>query len=582
MTRLITILALIPTLCFGQWTQLGNSINGQVAGDECGSSTAISADGTIVAVGAPSNDNAGNSAGQVRVFGLSNGVWGQIGQDLNGETFGDQTGRDVSLSADGSILAIGEPYNNDLGFTSGQVRVFKNINNNWSQIGQDLYGQNSTAEAGRTVDLSADGNTVAFGAPNTVVSPFTGFTGNVEIYQLQGNQWVQKGGDINGDGSIIKFGNCVSLSDDGNIVAIGQTGDPIVNNPTQLGRVKVYQFVNNQWVQLGNTIFGVVAKDEFGIRVSLSGTGTILAISTYFSNVVLVYQLNNGVWTQVGNTLVGENAGDFFGSSISLSNSGTKIAVGARFNPGSNSSGFRRGRAYVFENQGGNWTAIDNPIIGDENYDLVGVSVAISQDESKIAVGAIGRTASVNNKTGYVRIFENPNAVLPINLLHFGGNYQNNAAILNWRVENQINFSHFVVEKSLDGTVFNSLENIKLTNAKFYNYKDIDLDRASIFYYRLKMVDNDGTFSYSNIISIRTGGVSTFSILGNPVNDNLNITGLKVGATLTLYDNVGKLILQKSIEDESFLMDVSFLSSGVYYLQYSNESLIENKKIIKQ
>ena len=60
------------------------------------------------------------------------------------------------------------------------------------------------------------------------------------------------------------------------------------------------------------------------------------------------------------------------------------------------------------------------------------------------------------------------------------------------------------------------------------------------------------------------------------------ITGLKVGATLTLYDNVGKMILQKNIQEESLLMDVSYLSSGVYYLQYSNERLIENKKIIKQ
>lgn len=401
--RVFTILALIPTLCFAQWTQVGNDINGQAAGDNSGWSTAISADGTIAAIGSNFNDNGGGAAGQVRVFGLSNGVWSQMGSDLNGETGGDQTGQSVSLSADGSVVAIGEPFNNDLGFTSGQVRVFKNVNNAWSQVGQDLYGQNPVAGAGTSIDLSADGTTVAFGAPNTLVDPFPSFTGNVEVYELQGNSWVQKGEDINGDGSIIKFGQSVSLSDDGNIVAIGQTGDPANISMPQIGRVKVYQFMNNQWSQIGNTIFGQVDRDEFGFRVSLSSTGTILAISSPASNVVVVYQLNGGAWTQVGDAMFGENPGDRFGSSISLSNDGSVLGVGARWN---GTDGFRRGRAYVFENQGGNWTQINNPIVGVADNDHFGFSIAISQDGSKVAVGAINNDAA-GSDAGHVRVFEN-------------------------------------------------------------------------------------------------------------------------------------------------------------------------------
>lgn len=401
MKRIFTIFTLIPTICFGQWTPLANSINGQAAADNCGWSTAISANGTIVAMGAIFNGNGGGAAGQVRVFGLSNGSWTQIGADLNGETGGDQTGQAVSLSSNGSVVAIGEPFNNDLGFTSGQVRVFKNINATWAQVGQDLYGQNAVAGAGTSVDLSADGNTVAFGAPNTIVNPFPSFTGNVEVYQLQGNTWVQKGGDINGDGSIIKFGQSVSLSDDGNIVAIGQTGDP--SRPSQFGRVKVYQFINNQWSQIGNTIFGQVDRDEFGFRVSLSSTGNILAISSPASNVVVVYQLNDGIWTQVGDAMLGENQGDLFGSSISLSSDGSVIGVGARWN---NIDGVRRGRAYVFENQGGNWTRINNPMVGVADNDQFGFSIAISQDGSRVSVGAINNDNGGSN-AGQVRVFQN-------------------------------------------------------------------------------------------------------------------------------------------------------------------------------
>jgi Secretion system C-terminal sorting domain/FG-GAP repeat len=575
MRKIILLSLFFPVFCFGQWVQLGNSINGQVAFDGCGWSTAISANGTIVAMGAISNDNGGSNAGQVRVFGLSNGVWSQIGADLNGETFGDQTGQAVSLSADGSIVAIGEPFNNDLGFVSGQVRVFRNINNNWSQIGQDLFGQNSSAEAGKSVDLSADGSILAFGAPNTTVNGVF-FAGKVKVFENQNNNWIQKGGDIDGDGSIIKFGSYVSLSDNGNIIAIGQTGDPSNSNPQDTGRVKVYQFVGNQWVQLGNTIKGSIGRDEFGHRVSLSAAGNILAIGTFGRNEVKVFELIGGVWTQIGNTLAGEGSGDAFGGSLSLSHDGSVIAIGGRFN---STDGTSRGRAYVFKNQGGNWTLVDNPIIGVANGDQNGFSIAISQNGSRVAIGALNNDDGGSN-AGQVRIFENT-VLIPIKLLYFGGNYYNNAVKLNWQYETQTNFSHFVVEKSLDGTVFNKLDNIYLTNTRFYNYTDSDIKQGTIYYYRLKLVDKDGKFTYSNIIKIQTGAVNTFSVLSNPVKDNLSMTGLKRGATLGLYDNAGKMVLQRSIQDQSFSLNLSFLSSGVYYLKYSNNGAIETTKIIK-
>lgn len=403
--KVITILVLMPTLCFAQWTQVGNSINGQMANDRGGSSTAISSDGSIVAMGSPMSSSSFSNAGQVRVFKNTNGNWTQIGADINGESSGDQTGQAVSLSADGSIVAIGEPFNNDLGFTSGQVRVFKNINNNWSQIGQDLFGQNALAEAGKSVDLSSDGSIVAFGAPNTTVNGVF-FAGKVQVFENQNNSWVQKGGDIDGDGAIIKFGSSINLSADGNMIAIGQTGDPTNVNPADTGRVKVYQYVGSQWVQLGNTIFGIDEKDEFGYRVSLSATGNILAIGTYAKGFVKVFELNNGIWTQIGNTLSGNSQDDRFGYALSLSGNGSHLAVGARF---INLNNDQPGSAYIFENQGGNWVLIGNPIVGTALADQAGASVAISEDGSKVAVGAIGNDDGGSN-AGHVRVFENSSA----------------------------------------------------------------------------------------------------------------------------------------------------------------------------
>jgi hypothetical protein len=406
MKKIITIFALMPILCFGQWTQVGNPINGQTANDRCGTSTAISADGSIVAIGSANSSSSFSNAGQVRVFGFNNSAWSQIGADINGESSGDQTGQSVSLSNNGSILAIGEPFNDDLGFVSGQVRVFRNINNSWTQVGQDLFGENSSAEGGRSVDLSADGSIVAFGAPNTNVNGVF-FAGKVKVFVNQNNNWVQKGGDINGDGKIIKFGNSVSLSDDGNTIAIGQSGDPSNRNPVDTGRVKVYKFVGNQWVQLGNTIFESGSRGEFGYRISLSSSGTILAIGSYSISEVKVFELTNGTWSQIGNTLIGNGAGDSFGFSLSLSSSGSRLAVGARFLSVSND---QPGSVYLFERQGSNWVLIGNPIVGVAQADQAGFSVAISRDGTKVAVGSTGNDAGGNN-AGHVRIFKNSSIV---------------------------------------------------------------------------------------------------------------------------------------------------------------------------
>jgi len=399
MIRSILFFALMPTLCLAQWLPLGNAIPGQTAGDRCGTSTAISADGSIVAFGARDGNS---NFGEVRVFRLSDGAWTQIGATLVGESGGDQTGSSVSLSHDGSVLAIGEPFNNDLGYTSGQVRVFQNVNDNWLPLGQDLYGLNAIAEAGRSVDLSADGLTLAYGAPNTTVNGAF-FAGQVRVFELQNNTWVQKGGDINGDGSIIKFGVNVTLSDDGNTIAIGQSGDPSNTNPEDTGRVKVYQFVGNQWIQLGNTLRGTAGRDEFGFTVRLSAAGNRVAIGSFAKSEVRVFDWVNGIWIPVGNTLVGNNLGDSFGFSLSLTGDGQYLAVGARFISLTNND---PGSVYVFKELGGNWVLIDTPIMGVAPGDQAGFSVAISENGTRVVSSSIGNDDAGNN-AGHIRIFEN-------------------------------------------------------------------------------------------------------------------------------------------------------------------------------
>ena len=97
------------------FTQLGTDIDGEAAGDGSGCSVSLSSDRSKVAIGAYVNDGNGNSAGHVRIFEHIGGPWTQIGQDIDGEAAGDWSGYSVSLSSDGSKVAIGASCNDGNG-----------------------------------------------------------------------------------------------------------------------------------------------------------------------------------------------------------------------------------------------------------------------------------------------------------------------------------------------------------------------------------------------------------------------------------------------------------------------------------
>jgi hypothetical protein len=199
----------------GTWEQIGDDIDGETAEDNSGFSVAISNDGSIVAIGAPFNDGTASDAGQVRVYENQSGAWEQLGDDIDGEAMNDRFGTSVELSADGTIVAIGARDNN----SRGHVRVLENQSGNWVQIGDDIDGESIGDKFGDSVDISSDGTIVAIGAP---FSDGAGLEqGRVQIYQNQSNNWVQIDNNIEGEDMNDRSGVSVALSADGSIAAIG-------------------------------------------------------------------------------------------------------------------------------------------------------------------------------------------------------------------------------------------------------------------------------------------------------------------------------------------------------------------------
>ena len=130
------------------WSQLGVDIDGETADDESGWSVAMNAAGDTVIIGAPFNDGNGNSSGQARVFTLTDGVWVQVGADIDGETADDYSGWSVAMNAVGDTVIIGAPYNDGNGDDSGHARVFTLTDGVWVQVGADIDGETAGDESG--------------------------------------------------------------------------------------------------------------------------------------------------------------------------------------------------------------------------------------------------------------------------------------------------------------------------------------------------------------------------------------------------------------------------------------------------
>ncbi|MFM7694383.1 MAG: hypothetical protein ACKO7U_08820, partial [Actinomycetota bacterium] len=112
------------TAVWATWvaSQRGTDIDGEAAGDFSGRAVSMSGDGSIVAIGAPYNN--GSDSGHVRVYAWNGSAWAQRGADIDGEAAGDESGSSVSVSSDGSIVAIGALFNDGNGSDSGSVRVY--------------------------------------------------------------------------------------------------------------------------------------------------------------------------------------------------------------------------------------------------------------------------------------------------------------------------------------------------------------------------------------------------------------------------------------------------------------------------
>jgi hypothetical protein len=172
--------------------------------------------------------------------------------------------------------------------------------------------------------------------------------------------------------------------------------------------------------------------------------------------------------------------------------------------------------------------------------------------------------------------------------------YRNDKTYLTWETDKGVNFSHFVIERSSDGAYYTSLGQVQASTsaALTLQYSFTDIAPASgANYYRLKMVDADGTYQYSGIITIRTNVQGfTISASPNPFTNNVVVTiESKTDETVLLrvFNNDGKLVWRKSTSvytgtNVQYFSELQALPKGIYYIKVNKQNSEASLKLIKQ
>ena len=187
---------------------------------------------------------------------------------------------------------------------------------------------------------------------------------------------------------------------------------------------------------------------------------------------------------------------------------------------------------------------------------------------------------------------------LPIELLSFSGNCENNAAKLYWQTASEINNDFFTIERSADAVNFEPIGTKRgagnSNTIQSYNYIDAILNlkpqTSNTLYYRLKQTDFDGNYEYFNIITVENNCIDSpnqLNIFPNPADNELNFQVSNQDEeeiNIEVYDVTGKLIISKSSaisESNSLSVDISSLVNGMYMLNVKTKTTSVIQKFIK-
>ena len=180
---------------------------------------------------------------------------------------------------------------------------------------------------------------------------------------------------------------------------------------------------------------------------------------------------------------------------------------------------------------------------------------------------------------------------LAVNLTNFEGSYKNGAPLLRWTTASEQDASHFEIERSIDGRAYATVGKVNAKGvASDYFYADHEVPTSGNLYYRMRMVDIEGSVTMSKTVKIKPSATSsaTFVLYPNPTEGTVTITlpmEPKGVVEVLLADETGKLLLSKAYATSNstvYFHDMRSLPAGVYTITVLAEGITHIGKVVKR
>ncbi len=177
-------------------------------------------------------------------------------------------------------------------------------------------------------------------------------------------------------------------------------------------------------------------------------------------------------------------------------------------------------------------------------------------------------------------------SVLPVELTSFKASKLGNQSQLDWTTATESNNKHFAIERSKDGKNFNEIGIINSKGASYekQDYSFIDpIPTKGNNYYRLKEVDFDGKYQFSNVEMVALKGYSQIMLYPNPAKESITIeTSATDKHDVKIMDYMGRIWLSKTLENEVNQLNIASLPKGMYFLESYIDGELVRKKIVKE
>jgi hypothetical protein len=355
---------------------------------------------------------------------------------------------------------------------------------------------------------------------------------------------------------------CVCIHD-GQLYVAGNGGTPRLGSVGAGLPITTGQIVTNLPGLLANIDPGKVVFLDMDASVA----GADVLYYTDESDGIIKYSLVSGNW--VSNGIVGTADDDYRGIAVYTAGSTATIYATRR---GSNSTTI----------EGGQLVKITDASGYNGSFSATPVVLAIS----------------VTDRTAFRGVANVPlQSVLPIKLVTFTAEKLNKDVKMNWVATSAVNFSHFEVERSLDGMIFDKVSHVPLHSTgnmeEKYSYTDaaiLDVTlQQSALYYRLKMVDADGHTEYSKIVTIplREKTNNSITVYPDPFINQIFVNGVQPGhINASLVDMHGKIVkslklILRTGEQTITLSGLEILQKGTYILRIRTNNKTTSFKLFK-